>query len=289
MKNCNQAINSREYKLILNINQFYDRTHTVERFGNLVESLTQQFKGKAISQKTEEKYRQVYYLDTPNFDLRHHGFILRIRREKKYNQPKYQITLKHRESDRYLSASQDLSATKPGKTKFEEDIIPPFQSKFSQSISVTKDRQPNFENIKQVAKLFPGLKALDITEQTSIELVNNFRAFEVVKKLGNLQFGDKHIVKTDLSFWYLNTTDNLPLIAEFSLKYRLPKKLLESPKKLEQFPMPMIQGTNYLFKALQQQWEWINFHPMTKTAYVYGEGNQFQNMFLAEKKSLLAA
>lgn len=82
MKNCNQAINSREYKLILNINQFYDRTHTVERFGNLVGSLTQQFKGKVISQQTEEKYRHIYYLDTPNFDLRHHGFILRIRREK---------------------------------------------------------------------------------------------------------------------------------------------------------------------------------------------------------------
>ncbi|NEP03781.1 MAG: CYTH domain-containing protein [Okeania sp. SIO2G4] len=213
MKNCNQAINSREYKLILNINQFYDRTHTVERFGNLVESLTQQFKGKVISQQTEEKYRQIYYLDTPNFDLRHHGFILRIRREKKYHQTKYQITLKHRESDHYLSASQDFSATKPGKTKFEEDIIPPFKSKFSQSISVTKNRQPNFENIKQVAKLFPGLKALDIPEQTSIELVKNFRAFEVVNKLANLQFGDKHIVKTDLSFWYLNTTDNLPLIA----------------------------------------------------------------------------
>lgn len=289
MKHSNQAINSREYKLILNVNQFYDRDHTVERFGNLVELLTQQFSGKVISRETEEKSRQTYYLDTPNFDLRHYGFIVRIRQEKKYDQPEYQVTLKHREPDRYLSASQDLSATKPGKTKFEEDIIPPFQSKFSQSISVTKNKQPNFENIKQVAKLFPGLKSLDIPDLTPIQVVNNFQVYEVVRKLGNLQFGDKHIVKTDLSFWYLKQTDNLPVIAEFSLKYRIPKKLLESPKKLEQFPMPMIQGTNRLFKALQQQWEWINFHPMTKTAYVYTEGNKPRNRFLAGQKSLFAA
>ncbi|NEQ35942.1 MAG: hypothetical protein F6K40_06435 [Okeania sp. SIO3I5] len=281
MKHSNQAINSREYKLILNVNQFYERNHAVEKFGNLVELLTQQFSGKVISRETAEKYRQTYYLDTPNLDLRHYGFILRIRQEKRSNQPEYQVTLKHRESDRYLSASQDLSATKPGKTKFEEDIIPPFQSKFSQSISVAKNQQPNFENIKQVAKLFPGLKSLDIPEKTPIEKVNNFQVYEVVRKLGNLQFGDRHIVKTDLIFWYLNQTDNLPVIAEFSLKYRIPKRLLESPKKLEQFPLPMIQGTNRLFKALQQQWEWIDFHPMTKTAYVYGEGNKSQNTFLA--------
>ena len=144
MKNCNQPINSREYKLILNVNQFYDRTHTIERLGNLVESLTEEFKGKIISRQNEEKYRQTCYLDTPNFDLRQHGLILRVRQEKKRDQPEYQVTLKHREPDRYLSASQDLSATKPGKTKFEEDIIPPFQSKFSQSISVTKNKQPSF-------------------------------------------------------------------------------------------------------------------------------------------------
>lgn len=81
----------------------------------------------------------------------------------------FQINLKYRSSDRYISAAQDLSGSQKGKVKFEEDILPPFVRKFSHSNSVETDVMPHFETIKDVAALFPGIAHLGIDENTPVQ------------------------------------------------------------------------------------------------------------------------
>ena len=82
----------------------------------------------------EQKFRRTYYLDTPNFRLKSKNFFLRVREDIDSN--KYDITLKCRHPDRYISASYDLSSSmKKSTIKFEEDIIAPHISKFSISIN----------------------------------------------------------------------------------------------------------------------------------------------------------
>ena len=83
------------------------------------------------------KRRQTSYLDTPERALHQKRFALRLREDD--DEQEFQINLKYRASDRYISAAQDLSSTQEGNTKFEEDILPPFVSKFSHSISIETD------------------------------------------------------------------------------------------------------------------------------------------------------
>lgn len=104
----------------------------------------------------KEENKKTYYLDTVSQELRHNGFIVRVREEEKKGKKEYKLTLKYRSSDRYLAASQDLSVAeldilalkKTPKEKFEEDILPPFSSKFSRSISLASEKkiQKNLKN-----------------------------------------------------------------------------------------------------------------------------------------------
>src|SRR5215470_15684201 len=194
MKGSNLPVTSREYKLMLNSDRFRDRDKGSEQFLNLIDFLIRQQGGTIIERQNTEERRRTSYLDTPQFALRQSGFALRLREEAKG----FQINLKYRSADRYISAAQDVSSTEPGKIKFEEDILPPFVSKFSHSISVGTDTKPDFETIKDVAALFPGIAQLGIDENTPVKTANDFNAIEVVRKLCKFQFGKTETVKASL-------------------------------------------------------------------------------------------
>jgi len=172
MKASNLPVTSREYKLMLNADRFRDRDKGAERFLNLVDFLIRKQGGTIVETKDEEVRRHTSYRDTPQFALRQSGFALRLREEAKG----FQINLKYRGADRYLSAAQDLSGSQKGKVKFEEDILPPFVSKFSHSNSIETATEPQLETIHDVTSLFPGIANLEIDENTPIETANDFRA-----------------------------------------------------------------------------------------------------------------
>ena len=141
------------------------------------------------------------YLDTEVHSLRNRGFVLRLREEAN---KAYKVTLKYRGFDRYLSARQDMSTKEEGETKFEEDIIPPFTSKYSHSTSIEGNgKLPSLKRMSDIIQLFPGLKKLDFPK-AKLFIVNNFEAHEIALKLFNLKFaGKKAKFKTVLSHWYL--------------------------------------------------------------------------------------
>jgi uncharacterized protein YjbK len=117
MKITNQTVTSREYKVMMNAHRFKDRDPGAEEFLDLITFLITKEGGTVTEQQNKEERRQTSYLDTPQFALRQNGFSLRLREEA----DGFQLNLKYRDADRYISASKDLSASSKGKIKFEED------------------------------------------------------------------------------------------------------------------------------------------------------------------------
>lgn len=266
----NLPVTSREYKLLLNTDRFTDRKAGAEHFRELVEFLARQHGGEVVERQREEIRRVTEYYDTTAFALQHHGFCLRLREEQGDGGAKYCLTLKYRAPDRYLAAAQDVATAKKGKTKFEEDILPPFVSKFARSVSLKLDARPDLATFGDLVEIFPGLKALDIHAATALQRVNGLRACEIARHLGKLRFGGAPEVKLCLSFWYLAEDDHSPpLVVEFSYDYDLPDRDDKDKDRLEQYPYPTVEGTDRLFASLQKQDGWVRLHGTTKTAYAY--------------------
>jgi hypothetical protein len=262
----NRPVTSREYKLMLNVDRFKDREQASQEFLSLLDFLVRKERGSVVEEQNEEEKRQTSYLDTPERALHQQGFALRLREEDD-DEEEFQINLKYRDSDRYISAAQDLSSPQRGKTKFEEDILPPFVSKFSHSTSIETDADPELDSMQKVMAFFPGLRELNIDGNTPVETVNDFKVLEVARKLCKLKFGEEPIIKANLSFWYLTgEEDEWPLVGEFSFDYDVLDSEADEDK-LEMYPHRVVEGANRLFNALQKQEGWISFNTTTKTAF----------------------
>ena len=254
------GVRSREYKLILASDRFQDRRNGVIALRSVIGVLLQNSDCTIEDQGTEEM-RRTYYVDTPQFDMRSQGFALRVRFERD-EQKKYKIALKHRTPDRYIAASKGLHSTKEKSVmKFEEDILPPFRSIYSQSNSCRTKTVPKLKRFGDAVKLFPGLGTLKVNEDVKIGRVNEFEVQEVFHKLCKIRFGDHPSVKLGLSFWYQKIDDHWPLIAEFAFDY--------SSDHGDLFPIPVVEETNRFFRSLYRQPGWFNLDATTKTRYAY--------------------
>jgi len=259
-------ITSREYKLILNSSRFKQREEGSKQFGDLVEFLIKSNHGEIEIGNNAEAWateiRKIWYLDTPSLSLSSEKFSLRVREEK----GKYKITLKYRSSDQGLSAAQDVSSTSTKTTpKFEEDIVPPLESKFSRSNSIEYSSLPKLETMADLVAIFPSLSKLSVPALTVIKRVNGFTANEVCLKTPKRIKFTQNLpkIKACFSFWYLLGNDNeYPLISEFSFDYDMPED--NSNNFLE-----VIQAANLFFANLQKFPDWLSSGNSTKTSFAF--------------------
>jgi hypothetical protein len=100
----NRPVTSREYKLMLNVDRFKDREQASQEFLSLLDFVVRKERG-SVEEQNEEERRQTSYLDTPERALHQQGFALRLREEDD-DEEGFQINLKYRASDRYISAAQ---------------------------------------------------------------------------------------------------------------------------------------------------------------------------------------
>jgi len=260
MKISNHPVTSREYKVMLNSHRFKDKDRGAEEFLELIAFLITKERGTVIERQNKEERRQTSYLDTPQFVLRQNGFSLRLREEA----DRFQVNLKYRDADRYVSAGKDLSASSAGKIKFEEDILAPFTSKFSHSNSIESAQRPQLGVMREVTSLFPGLKELGIDENTPVTTANNFKALEVTRKLCKFQFDQTEILKASLNFWYLLNETHWPLVAEFSFDYDATKKV---DGELESYSNSVVEGASGFFRSLLNLAGWLDLTTTTKTSF----------------------
>jgi hypothetical protein len=282
MSGTNLPIKSREYKMMLNVDRFNPRPEGMQRFIKLVSFLiTEKFGGTIVPQASqpptkellviEEKQRTVAYLDTPDLALKQQGYSLRLRDTLKVlpgqrpNKP-FQINLKYRGSDRYLSAIRDIRAAAGGDPpEFEEDIAPPFVSKYSHSVSIKTSELPDLQTFTGLAELFPSLASLPIHVQTPIKPINGFIANEVAFDLSKFMFDGQTKIEPKLSFWYfLNDKDDLPLVGEFSYTFKFKTA---GDNELEQSPTQTVENAYQLFSSLQGHPGWFNFNLLNKTSF----------------------
>jgi len=245
---------------MLNSDRFGDRNKGAERFLNLIDFLIRKQGGSIVEKQDKEERRHTSYLDTPQFALRQNRFSLRLREEPKG----FQINLKYRDSAPYISAAQDLSSSQKGKIKFEEDILPPFASKFAHSNSIETGVLPSLETIKDVTSIFPGIARLGFDGDTPIKTANDFSVLEVVRKLCKFQFGKTETIKASLSFWYLTEDTDWPLVSEFSFDYDAVKN---DKGDLKEYSHEVVERAKGLFSALQNQTGWLDLTTTTKTAF----------------------
>src|SRR5215467_178045 len=102
----NRPINSREFKLMLKTSEFADRKLGIKSVSEILCSQMEHQNGK-FKEDIQEKKRRTWYLDTESYDLNMNKFLFRIRKEEETSE--YNVTLKCRHPDRYMSAQHDLS------------------------------------------------------------------------------------------------------------------------------------------------------------------------------------
>ena len=233
-----KSLDSREFKLILKPKIFQDLNEGIKKVQKIIDKEVEMLNGKFIPDSDlKQKFRRTYYLDTPNFRLKSKNFFLRVREDKESN--KYDITLKCRHPDRYISASYDLSSSmKKSTIKFEEDIIAPHVSKFSISVNFEENQEPEINNLEKLKTIFPGLHTQDLGDGI-LEKVNKFEAKEISVKLGKISYNnnkdgedDDDEIKTFLNLWYSpKNNKGKPVIVEFTYDYDAIKKKEEGKEQ----------------------------------------------------------
>jgi hypothetical protein len=286
----NRPITSREYKLLLNTERFRDRVDGAKLFWRLLEFLVENQGNQVIPDaadpdKDAELRRTTWYLDTPGFELQRANATLRVRNEAGEKKP-FKVTLKYRMPDRYTAAGcdpiPDPDKVKKPDVKFEEDVTPPFASKFSYSASFRSEELPRIETLADAAKLFPDLEKHGVPAVTPIQVVNGFRVHEVMHYIGKLKLDKmpsprglaaalpEFVVKVSLSHWYLQESeDDYPLVTEFSFGFDATEEQDGDGDRLEKFPPTVVAGANRLFRDVQNQAGWLSPFGLTKTAYLF--------------------
>jgi hypothetical protein len=269
---------SREYKVMVDHEAFADRRAAL---GSLREELNALagIVGR-ISAKgdfDEEKDRTILFLDTPDTDLRHGGFVLRRRMEGE----KAEYTLKCRSEDRYFASGADLRTVEGFKSdeKLEEDIGPLFACRFSHSNTVRPPKKSALRRgepprtLGEAAAFFPVLGGGEhagraIPRGTPLRVVNGITAYERVYTGPELVFeGDgpkdgEEKASVALILWS-EGEDGRPLVAELSFR-------LEDKK--ERFGRGVAKSARSFFEG-SQQLGLARPEGTTKTEFIYGDGD----------------
>jgi uncharacterized protein YjbK len=266
----NRSLDSREFKLILKPKIFQDLNEGIKKVQKIIDKEVDMLNGKfKPDSDLKQKFRRTYYLDTFNFRLQSKNFFLRVREDKESN--KYDITLKCRHPDRYISSSYDLSSSiKKSTIKFEEDIIASHVSKFSISVNFEEDQEPEINNLEKLKTIFPELQTQDLGDGI-LEKVNKFEAKEISVKLGKISYSnnnkdredDDDEIKTFLNLWYSPKNKGKPVIVEFTCDYAAIKKKEEGKEQkkgkkkekilIEEFPFSLVRNTYQFYNSLQNR------------------------------------
>lgn len=209
--------------------------------------------------------RLVRFFDTDAHAINGRSYIVRERED--IDTGEREVTLKFRHPDRYVAADRSMDAADASdvKTKFEEDVKPPFVSVFSFSTTQPLESGRVLEQLEDVVGMFPGLANVvrELPHDAPLLLVRDFVGREVVLEGATLLLGKRDIeADCALVLWYdEGEQDTTPVVAEFSFKYG---------DEAEDYRGSVAHDAYDVLRLLQEGvGDWIDPHPRTKTAFVY--------------------
>ncbi len=280
-------ITSREYKLMLKVNQFSNVADGTKVFWDRVKAIAKTHGASVVTpDKIAEIERETWYVDTPAPSFREQDCVLRGRKElskvvngvnKTIKRP-HRLTLKFRDLSENAAKDRDVSAPEAAleqheakdDPKFEEDVLPgasrsapPFRSKFatSNTLKAKKESVVDVKSFAAARERFTGLKDLGgLAAADKLEVVGR-RYYELAHRIGKLDFkvgGATLQVKVCFTFWWRLTEEHSgpPRVAEFSFDY-------------DGFPEEPVKAVAVFFAELQGETDWIDFDGTTKTSYAY--------------------
>jgi hypothetical protein len=216
--------------------------------------------------------REVVFLDTHDFKLYNHAFILRrrIEYENGFAVGDPEVVFKFRHPDMQTAADLDVRPNIPGvyRIKFKAEALPlkdklgGFRLLFSHNVEfgLSQSEEVDRTSLPTLARLFPCLSSLGKSGTEKIALVNQTIVEEVLVDLGKLSFGKGVIAKTNAALWR-ERGDHKPLVGEFSFQAKFDRR--------EELHAKVRQRCEHLFVSLQQiARDWVALGT-TKTGVVY--------------------
>jgi hypothetical protein len=216
--------------------------------------------------------REVVFVDTPDFRLYNHGFILRRRVSyiDGFAVGDPEIVFKFRHPDKVMAASVDVRPNIQGsyRIKFKMQKLslashgPGSRALYSHNCQfpVTHVRERDRTALTTLVRVFPALGALQTSNEERLRLVNEGIVEELLLPAGWLDFGKGICAKSNVALWRTRA-DHVPLAAEFSFQigFDRPEDFCDKARaRAKQFSV-----------ALQRRaHDWIS-RGTTKTALVY--------------------
>lgn len=267
------APESREFKILLLPDNFEKPLKGMIRYWKIATAAAKSLGLKVRDEKelNLEPDRFVTYLDTPGYELKKQGYILRRRGSKPFTAKKWDLVLKARSSDPALASTAPVEAAADqgsARVFFQEDIsmgrttdgtFKP-RSLFSKSGSARVTVNPG-ETFNGFSKIFPGLVKLDIDASRQITPVRGLVIKEFRLKPGKIDLGS-HRAAVTITVWRVEGED-MPWVAEFSFVYGLRGDPLKDDLAGE-------MAMDFCRTLMARSTKWLN-HGMTKTSLVYGE------------------
>jgi len=262
-----------ECKLILKPDRFTAAKVFFE-YGKLVARTAKQF-GIGFSDKgvvLKPAIREVRFLDTADFRLYNHAFILRqrIAYEDGFPVGEPEIVFKFRHPDLQTAAELDVRPTIAGhsRIKFKAEALPlkdqvgGYRLLFSHNVQFPLSQAPEGDRTAMgtLARVFPALAALQTADTDRVALVNQTIVEEVLQDLGVLDFGRGVTAESNIAIWRERGTHH-PLCGEFAFEAKFKRRDDLHEKAME-------RGRQFFIELQQAGRDWLSLGT-TKTGLVY--------------------
>jgi hypothetical protein len=218
------------------------------------------------------RIREVIFLDTKDFVLYNHGFILRrrIAYQDGFPMGDPEVVFKYRYPDLQQAAETDVRPNISGdyRIKFKAEMLPlrekigGYRTLYSHNVELPlKDGFKAARlSLPALAGYFPVLAALEHQCARKIQLVNHTIVEEVLQDLGELDFGHGVKAASNAALWR-ERGDHKLLVGEFSFECKFKRK--------DELHEKAMNRCIKFFCSLQEfAGEWIALG-VTKTAVVY--------------------
>jgi hypothetical protein len=262
-----------ECKLILKPDRF-TAAKTFFEYGKLVARTAKDFGIDFVNKDVvlKPQIREVLFLDTPDFQLYNHAFILRRRipYEDGFPTGEPEIVFKFRHPDMQKAAEQDVRPKIAGnyRIKFKAEALPlkdqagGYRLLFSHNVQFPLSQAPEGDRTSMgtLARVFPPLAALKTSDTDTVELVNQTIVEEVLQDLGELDFGKDVTANSNIAIWRERGTHHA-LCGEFAFQAKF--------KRRDELHEKAMDRCRKFFVALQQSGrDWLSLGT-TKTGLVY--------------------
>ena len=262
-----------ECKLILKPDRF-TAAKTFFEYGKLVARTAKDFGIDFVNNGVilKPQIREVLFLDTADFRLYNHAFILRRRvsYEDGFPTGEPEIVFKFRHPDMQKTAELDVRPKIAGKyrIKFKAEALPlkdqvgGYRLLFSHNVQFPLSQAPEGDRTSMgtLARVFPPLAALKTSDTDTVELVNQTIVEEVLQDLGELDFGKDVTANSNIAIWRERGTHHA-LCGEFAFQAKF--------KRRDELHEKAMVRCRKFFVALQQSGrDWLSLGT-TKTGLVY--------------------